>query len=48
MLLSWRDDPEKSGVQNGLPGKEVYSIGRRRRRQGGEEEVKAAGVHLLY
>lgn len=31
--LSWRDDPEKSGVQNGLPGKEVYSIGRRRRRR---------------
>ncbi len=47
MLLSWRDDPEKSGEQNGLPRKEVYSIGRRRR-QRGEEEVKAAGVHLLY
>lgn len=31
-LLSWRDDPEKSVVQNGLPGKEVYSIGRRRQR----------------
>lgn len=29
--LSWRDDPEKSGAENGLPGKEVYSIGRRRR-----------------
>lgn len=28
-LLSWRDDPEKSGVWNGLPGKEVYSAGRR-------------------
>lgn len=30
VLLSWRDDPEKSGVKNGLPEKEVYSIGRRR------------------
>lgn len=28
-LLSWRDDPEKSG----LPEKEVYSIGRRRQRR---------------
>lgn len=32
-LLSWRDDPEKSGLQNGLPEKEVYSIGRRRQRR---------------
>lgn len=39
MLLSWRDDPEKSGVQNGLPGKgglfyrEEAEEGRRRRRR---------------
>lgn len=36
-LLSTRDDPEKSGVWNGLLGKEVYSAGRSgRRRRGGE------------
>lgn len=34
-LLSWRDDPEKSGARNGLPGKEVYPTGRSRTRQTG-------------
>lgn len=28
-LLSWRDDPKKSGGLNGWPGKEVCSAGRR-------------------
>lgn len=34
-LLSWRDDPEKSGARNGLPGKEVYPTGTSRTRQTG-------------
>lgn len=48
VLLSWRDDPEKSGVQNGLPGKEVYPTGRRRRRRrgGGGEGCRCSFVTL--